>query len=90
MSELEYQSADFIDRLRDAFDEMVLYKDKYPVLKDNNLEYYLCDTNTVFKRIYSLKDLSIFWIRGRLCMDCNELMPSSLEPFIIRFSCGVY
>jgi hypothetical protein len=40
-------------------DEMVLYKDKYPVLKDNNLEYYLCDTNTVFKRIYSLKDLSI-------------------------------
>ena len=27
MSELEYQSADFIDRLRDAFDEMVLYKD---------------------------------------------------------------
>ena len=27
MSELKYQSADFIDRLRDAFDEMVLYKD---------------------------------------------------------------
>lgn len=26
MSELEYQSADFIDRLRDAFDEMVLYQ----------------------------------------------------------------
>lgn len=40
-------------------DDLVLYKDKYPVLKDNNLEYYLCDTNTVFKRIYSLKDLSI-------------------------------
>ena len=40
-------------------DEAVLYKDKYPTLKDNNLEYYLCDTNTVFKRIYSLKDLSI-------------------------------
>ncbi len=40
-------------------DDLVLYKDKYPVLNNNNLEYYLCDTNTVFKRIYSLKDLSI-------------------------------
>lgn len=27
MSEMTYQSEDFINRLRDAFDEMVLYKD---------------------------------------------------------------
>lgn len=37
MSELKYQSADFIDRLRDAFDEMVLYKD----LKKEQLHFLI-------------------------------------------------
>ena len=70
MSELEYQSADFIDRLRDAFDEMVLYKD----LKKSN-----------FISSFKLPSFMRDWVIKRFQDEDGEIDTDGASEFIKQF-----
>lgn len=70
MSKLEYQSADFIDRLRDAFDEMVLYKD----LKKSN-----------FISSFKLPSFMRDWVIKRFQDEDGEIDTDGASEFIKQF-----
>ena len=70
MIKLEYQSADFIDRLRDAFDEMVLYKD----LKKSN-----------FISSFKLPSFMRDWVIKRFQDEDGEIDTDGASEFIKQF-----
>ena len=70
MSETSYQNEDFINRLRDAFDEMVLYKD----LKKSN-----------FILSFKLPSFMRDWVIKRFQDEDGEIDADGATDFISEF-----
>ena len=88
MSEMTYQSEEFINRLKDAFDEMVLYKDlkKSNFISSFKLPSFMRDW--VIKRFQSLQSMRISRKTKKACRQTLWWqMGSQLRPKpILRLS----